>query len=464
MALILLAGVTVSCKDKTPVDEPVSTGDVTEDVSDGAPTPIMADFGDYEFRVLTRGSGGWQCDDISGMLTGTIAERAVYERNQILKNKYNFRVVEEKAGDWVTRAETTSAAAQDVFDMWSFRMNDMPGFGQKGYLYNLNEVDGINLDAPYYDQNLRKQGSFANYLFFLTGDMVYMDDMSTAVFMFNKTMWDNERLTEEFGMDMYGLVDSGNWTLENFEKIAKALTKDEGDGVMNEKDQYGFSYQNADILALNIAANNELLTKNDEDVFVLNQDARMINCLEKIMNFLNTTYSSNSTDSPDLWTAGRQFIDMVYISYLPKWNNVSFEFGVVPPCKIDTAQENYRAFITTFGSNSVTICSTVKDVDRTANIIELMSYESMNRVTPKFNEYLFGGRLTQREADQRMLNIIMNNRRYELCYLWSTGSLYSTMVSVKNADGVGIASALKSCESAVAASIDRKLERLNNIG
>ena len=46
----------------------------------------------------------------------------------------------------------------------------------------------------------------------------------------------------------------------------------------------------------------------------------------------------------------------------------------------------------------------------------------------------------------------------------STGSLYSTMIALNNADGIGIASALDVCKSAVEASVQRKLDRLNKLG
>ncbi len=41
----------------------------TVDNSSDVPTPIMDDFGGYRFKVLTRGSGVYASDDITGEIT-----------------------------------------------------------------------------------------------------------------------------------------------------------------------------------------------------------------------------------------------------------------------------------------------------------------------------------------------------------------------------------------------------------
>ena len=73
--------------------------------------------------------------------------------------------------------------------------------------------------------------------------------------------------------------------------------------------------------------------------------------------------------------------------------------------------------ITTYGSNCITICSTVdgEDMDKAANIIELLSYESMQSVTPKLEEYLLAGRVVSEAADAEMLEIALDGKSYELC-------------------------------------------------
>lgn len=443
----------------TQTGQPEDTGDGGND----APIAIRTDFEGYEFSVLTRGSGMWTSNDICGEMTGNVIDQAVYRRNQKLCNQYNFVIKEKKDPNWLDTARTLCDSDSNTYNMFSFRMNDMPELGQKGYLMNLNEVNGLNLDAPYYNQTTRRDGSFFNYLFFLTGDLIYMDDMALECVLFNSAMARDLDLFEE--KSIYQTVLDGEWTFEAFENACKTATYDKnGDGTMTREDNWGFCMQNANLLMMNAAMGNHLLEKNDEDVFVLNRSEKVVNDLESIMRLLNAGYSSGTNWDQSLFTNGNQLFDLNEVSSLPRMSATDIEFGVVPYPKKDTQQKEYYSFITTYGSNCITICSSVKDLELTANIIELLSYESMQTVTPTLSEYLLGGRVINHAEDAQMLLEVQKNPVYELCYLWSTGSLYSTLIALNAAHGGGIASALETSEGAVAASVERKLERLKLLG
>ena len=471
LALLTLAGMFTACFGKVSSDGSNGTndGEFNGNLMDpeSAPVAYMTDFEGYEFRVLTRGAGAWTSNDIVGESLGNVVDQAVYNRNEIVSREYNFTVVETRANDWVAMAENTamSGSSKDSFDMWSFKANDITPLAQEGFLYDLNDVSYMRLDAAYYDQALREQGSFANYVFFLTGDLIYQDDMATAIMTFNADMWDQFLLGSVYGVSsMYELVDEGKWTLEAFSEFARLTTVDNGDGVPDERDYWGFNYENGNILSLNIAANNELLYKDENDIFVLNRSEKQMNDMEKIMKLLNSGYAYSSLgNAGSLFTKNVQFIEMNWVSALPGFVASGVNFGVIPPCKADETQKEYRSFITTYGSNCITICKNVEDANKTASIIELLSYQSRQTVTPKLSTYLFDGRIVPNENDSRMLRYIIDHRCYELCYLWSVGSLYSTMIGVNNADGQGLASALESSEDAVRESIARKLERLQNL-
>lgn len=474
LALLMLVATVASCSgEKTP---PVDTG--SEDLGtepetgdeydpEAAPIPYLEDFGGYEFRVLTRGSGMWTSDDISGDFMGSIIAQAAYNRNEELGERYKFTVYEFKAEDWVETARNTALSGGDeAYDMWSFKMNDMPSLAQEGLVYDLNEVSCLNIDAAYYDQSLRYQGTFANHLFFLTGDLLYQDDLATECVAFNAKMFEDLNLEAAYKMDMYELVDAGKWTLATYTELAKRATDDKnGDGVMDNTDYWGFCYEPADILTLNIAAGNALLQKDADDIFILNKTEKQINDLQKIMAFLNSGYAVAGNWEDSVFTKNVQFTEICAVMDLSTFEAEGLNFGVVPMPKIDEQQGHYNSFISTYGSNCITICSTVQgeDLKKVASIIDLLSYESRQSVSPKLHEYIFGAYVLQHSEDVRMLEVAFANRSYELCYLWSTGGLYSSMISVCEAKGEGLAGVFDSSEGAVAASVARKLERLQNL-
>ena len=459
----MFIGSLASCL-KTKEEQSSTTDGSTEFNSSGGPKPYMDDFGEYDFRVLTRGSGAWKSNDILGEVMGSTVDQAVFARNEVVSKQYNFTISEKKAADWVTDAKNTFDAGIDTFDMWSFKMNDIPELAQTGYLYDLREVEYINLDAEYYDQVLRKQGTFSNYEFFLVGDLLYQDDLATQCVVFNHSIWKDSLLGKDYGVEsLYELVEKGEWTLSVFQEIAKKTTIDDGDGVWDDKDQYGMSHQNADLLALNIACGNNLVTKNEDDIFELNRSEKQVTNLQSIMDLLNSGCSMYTNGSDAHFKKGLQMFNLNWIQVLPTYASTEVDYGIVPPPKADTNQTDYHSFITTYGSNCITICKSVKDANKSASIIELLSYESRRSVTPKLRNFLFAGRLVPHPEDADMLQKVLNSRSYEYCYLWTVGGVYGTMIGVNQAQGQGIASAIESLESAVNESVARKLERIENL-
>ncbi len=434
--------------------------------ADIVPNPSSNDYGGYEFRVLVRGSGQWQGNDIVGVLDGNDVDVAVYNRNKKLESEYKFVVKETRDKDWKNTAEKLGASQEDAYDMWCFKMNDMPDLGQKGYLYDLNEVKRLQLDAAYYDQQSRQEGSFANKLFFITGDMLTVDDMATDAIFYNKEIFSNLKLSEVYGKDLYQLVEEYQWTLERMQNFCRLATKDEnGDGVMDRNDTYGFCWQNADVLALNISMGNRLLLKDNNDVFYLNkEDSKQIDDLQRIVSFLNSGYSSGKDWTESLFLNENQLFELRQLNYSAEFVREGIEFGVVPYPMSNDDQKAYYDFQTTYGSNCITICKTVKDLDRTASIIELLSYESMKTVTPKLVNYMLGGRSVQDPETAKMVELVMGTKTYELCYLWSTGELYSTMSGLASTNNLGVAGAIASCEELVKQSVARKLQRIQQLG
>lgn len=458
LLLCLLIPMTVACGDKE--SEKESGGESVlvqgDDVPrDDAPTPIMDDFGGYEFRVLSR-SGSLASDDITGELGGAKMSNATYRRNVTLKDKYNFEIVEYKEADPKKIAQTTGAAGEYAYDMWAIRMADVPALATEGYLYDLNEVDEINLEASYYDERTIDAVSFAERLFFVTGDMLYMDDLAISCMVFNTKLWNDLQLDNVYQKSLYQLVESGEWTFEALKKLAISGIKDlNGDGVYDSTDQWGCAYANGDIFAMTVALGDPVLQKDADDIFYLNKTDKLVTDLTDIFTFFN---------SPSCIKDLTYMNGTVLFKYLPMNNlaNVvspgSVPYGVIPAPKYDETAE-YYSYVSGHSANCITICSAVPDVDKTANIIELISYESQTTNVPVFAEYLFSD-VYAHEDDVKMVEILKETRAYENAYVWSIGSIYNTLIELNQAGGMGIAHTLQVCESSVNSSVKTKLKAI----
>ena len=88
----------------------------------------------------------------------------------------------------------------------------------------------------------------------------------------------------------------------------------------------------------------------------------------------------------------------------------------------------------------------------------------MNTVTPKFVEYIIGGRIIDNHEDAEMLQIVLDTQTYALTDLWSTGSIGNSLGTLLENKSTDVASAFAEGRESVTASVQRKLERLNRLG
>ena len=463
---MLLPAVIACGKTEEPAETNTDTQEIiTDDANtDFAPTPYTDDFGGYEFKVLTRKGGLYESNDITADISGNVVDQAVYTRNARLEQKYNFKIVEIKSSNYVEEAQKVGGAGEAAYDMWSFAMNSMASLGQEGYLYNLNEVAGLNLDAPYYDQNTRENASFAGYLFTITGDMLTADDISTNVTLMNKDLYEKYKLEEIYG-DIYEVVLNGKWTFEKMKVYAsRAAFDDDGDGVMTKNDYWAGSAQAGHLGNFYIAFGHDLLKKTSDDTLVLNDDPALITKLQDTIEYLrgSTHYWKNDMGG-DLYNYGKQLFWYCQIAHIPSVRAAGVENIVLPNAKYDEDQTDYYTFVPCYGSNCISICSTVKNVDLVASIIELTSYESMDTVTPALMEYLIGGRILDNANDVQVMQLILDTRTYSYNEFWNTGAASGLQTQLA-AGSTDIAHVFAACKDEVNASVQRKLERLQRLG
>lgn len=465
IVIVILLPTVIACKKEEIPEESDSQDVSTSQESDGnAPTPYMDDFGGYEFKVLTRKGGTFESNDITADLTGSVVDQAVYQRNARLKQEYNFQIVETKESNYVDVAKAQGSSGAHVYDMWSFAMDGMASLAQEGYLYNLNEVKGLNLDAPYYDQNTRENASFANYLFVLTGDMLTADDISTNITLMNKELYETYKLEEIYG-DIYDVVMDGKWTFEKMKTYAsKAYGDDDGDGIMTAKDRWAGSCQKGHLGNFYIAFGHDVLKKTSDDTFVLNEDPELISKLQELIEYLRGPSHYWKNDFGDLYTKGNQLFWYCQIAHVNKVRAAGVENIMLPNPKYDEEQDDYYTYVPCGGSNCITICSTVKNVDLVASIIELTSYESMDTVTPALMEYLLGGRIIDNARDAEVLEKILDTRTYAYNSFWNTGGIVGALGVQLEAGSTDIAHCFAAARTEVNASVQRKLERLQRLG
>lgn len=483
LTVLMLTAIVAGCS--TPMDDATDDTTTQQTPNDPTPetttpadtttliTPNVADgtnFGNHVFRVLTRGTSSetWYSRDIySAGITGDTIADAVYLRNSNMEDKYGFKVEEVGSSSPAEDAKIKIQAGVDEYDMLCFRIKDhITSLILQGFMRNLNNIDTLDLDQPYYDQNSRKAFSIVNRLYLVTGDMLTMDNDATRCTLFNKSLFNELNLSEAIGGTLYQLMADGTWTLEVMQKCATNATSDlTGDGQMGLDDRWGMLSEQFNALALFNAADAMLYEKDSDDipVFIGNTE-RNLTILSDVITMLNGPYCRHYSNA--YTEAIPQFKDGLVLFYpaqladVPLLRSMEFDFGIVPLPKYTAEQENYASPVTTYGSNCISIPISVNDVDRAAAIIEVLSCESMRVVTPAYYEVNLKSKLARDEESSASMDVILATARFELAYMWSLGGAYSAICNAFNNNMPSLASPFKQVLRLSNATIKKNVETI----
>ncbi len=102
-------------------------------------------------------------------------------------------------------------------------------------LYNYAALD-MDYEQPWWDSGTL-DFALCGKVFFMNGPFNIVDDDVTFLMYFNKT------LREEYKVEnLYDTVKAGEWTMNRFHSIIQNMGVDNnGDGVWDERDTYGFA-------------------------------------------------------------------------------------------------------------------------------------------------------------------------------------------------------------------------------
>lgn len=434
----------------TPGADQTTTGPA--DTSDTATTttapevdpyePAEENFGDAngnptDFTIAVRaGRYGYLFDD------GTSAERvnsAAYQRNAMIEERYNIKIgiveIESTADAWNTSL-LTSDGAYDLacFDYWW-------GIEQNGLMYDLMSLPEIDVTDPHWYSGWNDNVTINNKLFSIAGDATLEILENIEILFFNKDM------AEAYKLDLYQTVEDGKWTLDKMKEI-NVLVAENLDNDQTADDIYGALYDVHSVPAQLYAAGLQLSQiQADGSIAISSNKEQIVSVTEAVTSLLHSggvRYDSNTARSSKnqgltLFTNGSAmfYATALYLGQSLRSANTAFDYGVLVPPKFDEASE----YITScYGASLFGIPLSVKDVHRSAVILDAINYYSNDTVVDAFYEIVLKYQVADSEEDANMIQMARDTLYVEFAFIQSLSSLSS----VKNAaiNNTPIASAL----------------------
>ena len=458
------------------------TADGTNNAASILPEWLPArDFGGYEFRILTRDTPHHSMYIDSEEVNGEPINDAVYNRNRIIEDAYNIKI----KSIWISEFEgaggesylqntlrTVINAGSDEYDLAMVHMIHSGSLGANNFLIDWKEIPHVDLSKPWWDQGVTEGLVINNRLYINSGDFNIECTDHTWGMIFNKQLW------QDFGYsDIYEAVKNGKWTLDYFNDIIKQSTKDlNGDGIFDANDQFGFITVDRGALTNFMYGSNErVYQKNNSGGFdlILNNE-RMQAVVEKT----NDIYWNNNSSfvfmtamgyNPDIepismFMENKGLISAARLVALPKLRGMEIDFGVIPHPKFDENQDGYYTY-SDGHSSMMCIPKTMPDPDRFGIIIEALAYSSRNLVLPAFYDISLNTKFTRDEESSEMLDIIINNRIFDIGYVYNdnTGSLGFIINELIQRKSITFASEIERKESRALTALEKLIENFGRV-
>ena len=198
-------------------------------------------FGGYKFKVLSRAGSQYTLDFFDDGTTSEPVNEAVYRRNAYLQDRYGFEVVlytvdssdESAHSDELKRSITAQDGQYDLGLIHTIAAGTLAADGD---LYNWNDIPVLDFTQPWWSDSIIECLEVGKALYMATNSTSLHSMEYAWGMVFNKDLAADMQVGEDF----YGLVRSGEWTIDKLYSVTRKISDDiDGELGMGKNDRYG---------------------------------------------------------------------------------------------------------------------------------------------------------------------------------------------------------------------------------
>lgn len=447
----------VACQDEEVegTDESSNTVDNSDEVSkdDGLYTPNheVKDLGGRTFTIIVKGGEGtYVSDDFTteSHMYGELIDDAVQKRNDTVEKIYNVSLDVIKSetinNDILLDCQSNLGTYDAIMPTLSF----LSTLASQEYLYELTDIKGFDINAPWFDKNCTEAFSINNKVFFTTGDITILNKVNTPSILFNKEM--AKKYYPE--IDFYQLVRDNKWNFDTLVECAKGVANiTTADGTYSDDNTYGMVTAYGDPIVFFGGSGEKFCDKDEDDIPYLAFGAteRSITLAQKVLNtYKDANWLIHAQKCADpIWETsfevfyeGRSLFRPSYFSATTKLRKLSeIEFGVLPVPMMDETQDSYYSFCGTGATAGIAIPICAADPEFSAYMIDAYSAWAKNYLTPAYYEVNLRYKDLRDDESEEMLDIIFDNIVYDMgeCFKFGkVSSIFSELVQTGSSDVV----------------------------
>lgn len=442
LALLILLPVFASCSGKGSGEETQSTSAQqtsapaeTRDPSEVLDIPEGERFDGYTLNILLTSYMTNMSNPFTYTDTTKVIDEAVYTRNELMAEKYGISIstIEDfsTAGNTGTNRIIANHSAGDcAYDICVLGVFDTSKLAYQNYLYDLQDMPYIDLTKVWWDQAATEEVTIYGQTFYTAGDISYVDKEYTFSVIFNKTIAAEKNIP-----DLYALVESGGWTIDKLAEYSMLVSDDlDGNGKYDSNDRYGIMIWDATLTTMINGAGQRITSIVDDSLTLTLNNEKTLSVIDKYVDLaekqctINFQHMTGGVSWGDMYTNGQVLFLIEYLKALNTFRDTELDFGILPIPKLTEDQDEYYCDLAGYQTALFCIPAIINDDMRIGYLTEAMAYYSKQLVTPAFYEKTLVGRTVRDDESVGMLDIIFENRVFDLGLFYKIGT-YSTQLS-----------------------------------
>jgi len=397
---------------------------------------------------------------------GDIIDEAVVLRNSMTSEKLDIKIVSIEKGCFEFNRDISISvmAGDNAYDAVCGTVRTVFDCAVEGLLTPLTNIETLDLSHEWWDQKVKEQYSYGennDIVYFINGDINYLDNYGSMLLLFNKDMLSDYNLESP-----YDLVRNYTWTFDKMMQMSSNIYQDlDNDGVQTIDDQYGLVANNGVLDRLIPASGLSVIVPKDSDsmCYTVNQNEVFFNALDKfydgLINHNSAFYDGGSY--PSIFSAGRALFCENLLSSVPGSRGMEDDFGVIPFPLYDEDQKQYYAPISYMYGSAYAVIQTA-DSDRAGYVLDVMGAFSADTITEAVIDKTCLVKSVRDEETAEMLYIIFDGAVYGGNTLEDWGGTYDIMYEMIYYKKNNFASQIASIKKMVEIVSARELKQLAN--
>lgn len=453
-ALMLSSGVLSGCSDKQDdVTDETTASDTTTADTTTAEEKLVANLPDvnmdgYTFNVYSNATSG-NCDNFPEEEIGEEINDAMYQRNEILQDRYNFTLMiesERTDNNLVSNALKTNSLAGDasiqLYLAYTTKVVDC-----FSYLTPIDHLTYVDYSMPWWFPEASEVFQIDGVQLALSGCFDLAMPSKAECIGFNK------ELIEELNLDydLYDLAREGKWTLDKLAEVSTLGARDlDGDGDRDENDRFGirghwkaFGSGLINGMGVSFAQKDE----NGYPVFQGGSDEQLVNAIQTMQTLMtnhpnlyyNTSEKPWNYYGPEFDSGNTIFVCTEISGVAGSLRDLDFEIGVLPIPKADEEQDQYYCQTAYGHSPCVASSLPAEQYDYVGILLEAFAFNTYDELLPIYKEKTLKSKSASDRESADMIDIVWDSVFYDfgvICWEEKLSNLVVEELLIKDGDNI----------------------------